>query len=528
MVLALVVTAVTFPRLARRIAAGEGGKARRGLESDLRVISTLVLVAVAYLLAFAPVVVRVLFERGRFTAADTAVTAAIMRVYLLGLLGHALVGALSRPFFSATRPTWYPAAAMVGGLLTTAGLAAVAVGPWGAPGIAGANAAGISLTAAALLVGLRRRMVAVSPVAYGVSLGRLVAAAGGAAVVGWAGAQLLGGLPPLAVALAGGLVVSAAFALLALVTAGPDVRRLVPLGVRWVLPPTRRRRTHDDRADESMDDGGPGPMPPVLMYHSVTRYDADPLLITVSPSRFAEQMRLLHRLGITGTSVQRLLRAAEEHRPGVRVGLTFDDGYGDFVTNVLPVLRQYGFTATVFAVAGSLGGDNHWDPAVPRKALLTAEQLREVAAAGMEIGSHGMRHASLPWLDRAALRTEVERSRAILQALSGQPVAGFCYPYGDAGPREVDAVRAAGYHYGCAVGATQLAGRYALPRSYVGERDGPVRLFGKWLRHRLSVRRAVRRWAGQRRAARRRLAVRRVALRWNARGRSIRDDADAR
>jgi len=471
----------------------------------------------------APVVVRVLFERGQFTAADTAATAAIMRVYLLGLLGHALVGALSRPFFSAARPTWYPAAAMAGGLLTTAALAAAVAGPWGAPGIAGANAAGISLTAAALLVGLRRGTVAVSPVAFGVSIGRLVVAAGGAALVGWAGAQLLGGLPPLAVAAAGGLVVPMAFAMLALATAGRDVRRLVPLGVRWVLPPTRRRRAHDDRADKSMDDGEPGPMPPVLMYHSVARYDTDPLLITVSPARFAEQMRLLHRLGITGTSVQQLLQAAEDRRPGVRVGLTFDDGYRDFVTDVLPVLRRYGFTATVFVVAGSLGGDNHWDPAVPRKALMTAEQLREVAAAGMEIGSHGLRHASLPWLDRAALRTEVERSRAILQAVSGQPVAGFCYPYGDLGAREVDAVRAAGYRYGCAVGASELAGRYALPRSYVGDRDGPVRLFGKWVRHRLSVRRAVRR-----RAVRRRLAMRRAALRRLAHGRSIRDDAGAR
>jgi putative peptidoglycan lipid II flippase len=54
MVVALVITAVTFQRLARSIAAGEGGKARRALESDLRVISMLVLVAAACLLAFAP------------------------------------------------------------------------------------------------------------------------------------------------------------------------------------------------------------------------------------------------------------------------------------------------------------------------------------------------------------------------------------------------------------------------------------------------------------------------------------------
>jgi hypothetical protein len=83
-----------------------------------------------------------------------AAIAAIMRVYLLGLLGHALVGALSRPFFSAARPTWYPAAATAGGLLSTAALAAVAVGPRGAAGYSrsgrpAAGAAGRTVGAAA-------------------------------------------------------------------------------------------------------------------------------------------------------------------------------------------------------------------------------------------------------------------------------------------------------------------------------------------------------------------------------------------
>jgi putative peptidoglycan lipid II flippase len=111
----------------------------------------------------------------------------------------------------------------------------VAVRPWGAAGIAAGNAVGISVTAAILLAGLRSRMAAVSPTAFGLSVGRLVFAAGGAAAVGWSVERMLGGLPRLAVALGGGLLVAVVFALLALATARRDIRRLVPLGVRWVL-----------------------------------------------------------------------------------------------------------------------------------------------------------------------------------------------------------------------------------------------------------------------------------------------------
>ncbi len=226
--------------------------------------------------------------------------------------------------------------------------------------------------------------------------------------------------------------------------------------------------------------------PVLLMYHSVAACDADPFRVTVSPARFARQMRLLHRLGIRGASVRELLDRPGSAPVGPRVGLTFDDGYQDFLTGALPVLTRYGFTATVFVVVGGLGGDNDWDhPAGPRKPLLTPGQVREVAEAGMEIGSHGLRHVRLLTLPGPQLRPEVEHSRHLLAQLTGRDVAGFCYPYGAAGPREVAAVRAAGYGYGCIGPPTELTCRHALQRIYVGDRDGPVRLAAKWARDRL-------------------------------------------
>ena len=232
--------------------------------------------------------------------------------------------------------------------------------------------------------------------------------------------------------------------------------------------------------------GIPGPgMPMVAMYHSVEPCRSDPYRVTVSPQRFEQQMRWLAGRGLRGASVRDLLAARAAGLGQGLVGLTFDDGYADFAQYALPVLRRLGFTATVFVIAGRLGGQNSWDPDGPRKQLMDAGLVRQVADAGIEIGSHGLRHVRLPEAG-TALGDEVGGSREILQAVTGQPVPGFCYPYGAVDDAAVRQVRAAGYDYGCAIWPSPHTGRHALPRSYVGEADGPSRLWAKAARHRLT------------------------------------------
>lgn len=227
-----------------------------------------------------------------------------------------------------------------------------------------------------------------------------------------------------------------------------------------------------------------GGMPPVLMYHSVSPYQQDPYLVTVSPPRFEQQLRWLRRRGLKGVSVGELLSARRAGGGRHLVGLTFDDGYADFGEYAVPILQRYGFTGTVFAIAGRLGQDNAWDAEGPRKPLMTADQLRAVAAAGMEIGSHGMRHVSLREVaDPASLADEVAGSRERLQKLTGAEVAGFCYPYGHLSGQAVQRVRAAGYSYGCAIWRSEFTGRHALPRTYIGEADSWPRLRAKAMRH---------------------------------------------
>lgn len=236
------------------------------------------------------------------------------------------------------------------------------------------------------------------------------------------------------------------------------------------------------------------PMPPlwVAMYHSIADSPDDPYRLTVSPVRFARQLRWLGERGLRGVSVRELLAAAAEGRARGLVGLTFDDGYADFVESAVPLLRRHGFTATVYVLPGRLGGDNAWDRLGPRRPLLDEDGIRRAAAAGMEIGSHGLRHVDLVELadgDGEALVAETRHSRELIEDITGDPVDGFCYPYGKVDARVVRAVRKAGYRHACAIDPGPLSGAFALPRVHVGEADTAWRLTAKRVLHPLRRRR---------------------------------------
>lgn len=228
-----------------------------------------------------------------------------------------------------------------------------------------------------------------------------------------------------------------------------------------------------------------GPVPWVAMYHSVGDCSDDPYRITVTPDRLAGQLSWLRRRGLRGVSMADLLAARARGEGQGLVGLTFDDGYTDFVDNALPLLARWDCGATLFVLPGRLGGDNAWDPEGPRKPLLTAAGIRRAAAEGVEIGSHGLTHVDLTKADDATLKAEVAESRSVLAELTGTTVDGFCYPYGTIDARAVDAVREAGYRYACAIDPGDLNGVHALPRVHIGQNDTAVRLFLKYRLHRL-------------------------------------------
>lgn len=214
--------------------------------------------------------------------------------------------------------------------------------------------------------------------------------------------------------------------------------------------------------------------PRILMYHAVCPLPDNPNKIFTSPELFQAQMRHLKQRNLRGVSMRELCRAVSMGNAKRLVGLTFDDGYENFLQNALPVLERFGFSATVFVVGGMLGEENNWafrhDPR-PQMKLLGVEGIREVSARGMEVGSHSMTHSKLSGLEPELLEKEVSDSRRILSEVLGEAVDGFCYPYGALDITSIQAVRRARYAYACAVITRVERNVYDLPRITVVEDD---------------------------------------------------------
>ncbi|MHA7279453.1 polysaccharide deacetylase family protein [Arthrobacter sp. MDT2-2] len=228
--------------------------------------------------------------------------------------------------------------------------------------------------------------------------------------------------------------------------------------------------------------------PPVFMYHSISPSSLpDPHRLRVHPDRLDRHLRLLRRLGLRGVSLSELLRAQDQGKARGLVGLTFDDGYTDYLEHALPALLRHGMTSTLYAVAGRIGGSNEWDDG-PRLGLLDRDQLRAVAAAGQEVGSHTMTHPHLAGAGADVLIAEIGGSREVLQDLLQAEIASFCYPYGEFDDAAAAAVRAAGYDHGCVIGDYEPGDRFTLPRCYISPRDTSAHLIARMVRHSVRLR----------------------------------------
>lgn len=181
-----------------------------------------------------------------------------------------------------------------------------------------------------------------------------------------------------------------------------------------------------------------GPHSRILTYHSVGIRDHE---MNVSPKAFEEQMAWLADNGRTVT-------LAETVSGLEGIAVTFDDGYRDNLVNAAPVMRRLKVPATVFVVAGRMGGmlDHDRDPL--SSTLMTWEEVREWEAAGFEVGGHSLSHVCLSSLGESEQRTEVAGCAERVEAELGHPPAAFAYPYGstlDYGPRTMALVRESGY-----------------------------------------------------------------------------------
>jgi peptidoglycan/xylan/chitin deacetylase (PgdA/CDA1 family) len=220
----------------------------------------------------------------------------------------------------------------------------------------------------------------------------------------------------------------------------------------------------------------------VLCYHALSAtWDAD---LSVTPGRFEGQIRLLLERGYRAVRFSDAVRWTGRSRV---FAITFDDGYRSVFDTGLPILTRLGVPATLFLPTDYIGtrevmrwpGIDRWcnGPFERELTPVSWDEVRSLAAAGWEIGSHSGSHARLTQLDDAALEDELARSKAACEEQLDGACSSLAYPYGDVDARVVAAAARVGYATAAAL-PRRLGSRdpLAWPRVGVYRADDNLRL----------------------------------------------------
>jgi peptidoglycan/xylan/chitin deacetylase (PgdA/CDA1 family) len=188
----------------------------------------------------------------------------------------------------------------------------------------------------------------------------------------------------------------------------------------------------------------------ILMYHKI-----DELTIEVrhpgnyvTPVQFDHQMEALVAWGYRTITFAEWLDYRDgrvTNLPAKPLIVTFDDGYTCFDRNAWPILRARGMGATVFLVAGQIGGTNAWDRDEEPERLLDVDRIRALQAEGVHFGSHSVSHVPLARIPEASALDELTRSRASLSELLERDVDVFAYPFSNQNGAVRELARRAGY-----------------------------------------------------------------------------------
>ncbi|HHQ4645392.1 TPA: polysaccharide deacetylase family protein [Aeromonas veronii] len=198
---------------------------------------------------------------------------------------------------------------------------------------------------------------------------------------------------------------------------------------------------------------------PVIMYHRFIEQDSEKGVHgTWMPiTMFEKHLRLMKWLGYETLTFRDLADKGFIHR--LQYGkkylmITADDGYQDNLTRMLPLLEKYGYKAVVYVVTGE--GYNRWDVEHPtnpdtKVSLMSGEQVKALAASGhVEIGGHTLTHPRLSKLPPEQQAHEIQENKRQLEALLGQQLLSFAYPYGDINESAKEQAIAAGYRFAVA------------------------------------------------------------------------------
>lgn len=197
----------------------------------------------------------------------------------------------------------------------------------------------------------------------------------------------------------------------------------------------------------------------ILMYHRVNDNLPAHNLVTRAKA-FARQMRFLYRHPNAYQVIS--LREFEtghpaifEQEPKTKVIITFDDGYRDNYLNAFPVLRKFGFPATIFLTTGLIGTDQKFNryADLPGRDMLDWAEVAEMHAHKITFGAHTVSHPHLPKFSYQTQREEIAESRACVDKNlpQGERLDTFCYPYGEYNADTLRIIRELRFRYALSV-----------------------------------------------------------------------------
>jgi peptidoglycan/xylan/chitin deacetylase (PgdA/CDA1 family) len=216
----------------------------------------------------------------------------------------------------------------------------------------------------------------------------------------------------------------------------------------------------------------------ILCYHAVS--ETWPSDFAVSPDHLDGQLRRLLRRGYRPLSLSEALR---DRRGGKILVVSFDDAFASVFERALPVTAALGVPATIFVPTSYVASPRamQWSsldrwagtPYEDELRCMDWEQLRRLADAGWEIGSHTDTHAKLTELSEAELDAELSESKRRCEEGLGRPCESLAYPFGAYDRRVMARVRAAGY-----AAAVILDGQLAIPPGSLVRPGRPREMYG--------------------------------------------------
>jgi peptidoglycan/xylan/chitin deacetylase (PgdA/CDA1 family) len=216
----------------------------------------------------------------------------------------------------------------------------------------------------------------------------------------------------------------------------------------------------------------------ILCYHAVS--EDWPTEFAVSPRRLEEQLRYFLRRGYRPTT----LSAALDRQPAAKtLVVSFDDAFASVVERALPVMSVLGVPGTMYVPTEYVAGDGALEWASLERWVGTPHEhelrcmgwggLRELAAAGWEIGSHSETHVDLTALGEVELERELSASKARCEEELQRPCRTLAYPFGSHDRRVMDAAQDAGYE-----SATILDNHLSIPPDSLVRPGRPVQRYG--------------------------------------------------